>query len=71
MDCKHPPHRLFCGSFYDIFTFTECYWIGCCECGEVLRERMAFKSSIPNLKKEIEYLIKEKEGNKEWKKKFR
>lgn len=60
MKCEHPPHRLFCGSYYDTFTFVNRYWIGCCECGKILKNSVVFKSSIPYLRKEIERLIKNK-----------
>ncbi len=61
MKCKHPPERYYCIPFFDIFTFVDCYSIGCCNCGMILRTRVPFKSSIPQLKKEIECLIKRRE----------
>ena len=48
MSCPHPPERYFCGSIMDPDTgevtpdADERMWIGCCQCGEIVREAPLF-----------------------------
>lgn len=35
--CTHPPARLFSGMYFDPVTCKDTLWIGCLECGAILK----------------------------------
>ena len=39
IDCKHPPSRYYTGTYWNP-VYGDMLWLGCCNCGEILGEKL-------------------------------
>lgn len=50
-NCKHPPSRYFSGTYWHP-EHGDVLWVGCCDCGELLAEKILKKKKDRELEHE-------------------